>query len=381
MSRAKRRPDGRYGANITIGKNQRKYVCANSQKELDEKILQLKLKLGKGLDIAAERDTFGEWGEMWLKQKEMTVSSGMYAAYAGHFKKFAELYNIPISKLRLNDFQQIVFRLGSGEKPLSKKTLNGLKQTASQILQLAIDNRVIDYNCANAIVIPSSAKLAEKRRALTKEEQRWIRETPHRAQTAAMIMMYAGLRRGELLPLLWSDIDFERKTISFNKAVAYVNGKPQVKNCGKTDAALRTVFVPDILIDYLKEVKRETLLVCPSTKGTIITEIGWKRLWESYLKELNFRYGDFGNCVNLKVKSKYQPGGLPMVIPRITAHWLRHTFITNMFFAGISLMTAKEQAGHADIRTTSEIYTHLNDEYKERDMQGLNEYLKAQSGS
>ena len=225
-----------------------------------------------------------------------------------------------------------------------------------------------------------SAKPAEKRRALTPEEQRWIRETPHRAQTAAMIMMYAGLRRGELLPLLWSDIDFERKTISVNKAVAFVKGKPQVKNCGKTDAALRTVFVPDILIDYLKQVKRKTLLVCPSTKGTIITEIGWKRLWESYLKELNFKYGDFGSYVNLEVKSKYQPGGLPMVIPNITAHWLRHTFITNMFFAGINLMTAKEQAGHADIRTTSEIYTHLNEEYKERDMQGLNNYLKEQLG-
>lgn len=379
MSRSKRRPDGRYGANVTIGKNQHKYVCANSQKELEEKVTQLKIKLGKGLNIAAERDTFGEWGEMWLKQKKLSVSSGMYGAYAGHYKKLEELYNIPVSKLRLNDFQQIVFRLGSGEKPLSKKTLNGLKQTASQILQLAIDNRVIDYNCANAIVIPSSAKPAEKRRALTKEEQRWIRETPHRAQTAAMIMMYAGLRRGELLPLLWSDIDFDRKTISINKAVAYVNGKPQVKNCGKTDAALRTVFIPDILIDYLKGLRRDTLLVCPSTKGTIITEIGWKRLWDSYLKNLNFKYGDFGDYVNLKVKSKYQPGGLPMVIPHITAHWLRHTFITNMFFAGISLMTAKEQAGHADIRTTAEIYTHLNDEYKERDMQGLNDYLKAQS--
>lgn len=379
MARYKRRPDGRYSTRISLGNGQYKYVCARSPKELEEKIAQIKLKLGKGLDISAERDTFGEWGELWLSQKKLTVSAGMYSAYVGHFKKFVELYHIPINKVRLNDFQQIIFRLGSGEEALSKKTLNGVKQTASQILQLAIDNRVIDYNCASAIVIPASAKPAEKRRALTQDEQRWIRETPHRAQTAAMIMMYAGLRRGELLPLLWSDIDFERKTISISKAVAYVNGRPQVKNCGKTDAALRTVFIPDLLVDYLKGLPKETLLVCPSPKGTIITESGWKRLWESYLKELNFRYGDFGGYINLKAKSKFQPGGLPMVIPRITAHWLRHTFITNMFFAGISLLTAKEQSGHADIRTTSEIYTHLNDEYKERDMQGLNDYLKGLS--
>lgn len=378
MAKYKRRADGRYGVRVNLGNKQYKYVCANSPKELEEKITEVKLKLGKGLDIAAERDTFGEWGEIWLERKRMSVSAGTLGAYIGHFGKFKELYNIPITKLRLNDFQSIIFKYGSGEKPLSKKTLIGLKQTASQIIQLAIDNRVLDYNCANAIIIPATAKPSEKRRALTAEEQKWVRDTSHRAQTAAMIMMYAGLRRGELLPLTWSDINFERKTISINKAVAYVKGKPVVKNCGKTEAALRTVFVPDVLIDYLKGVKRTSMLVCPSPKGTIITEVGWKRLWDSYLKELNFRYGNFGNYVNLKVKSKFQPGGLPMVIPNITAHWLRHTFITNMFFAGISLLTAKEQAGHADIRTTSEIYTHLNEEYKERDMNNLNNFFKEQ---
>lgn len=378
MAKYKRRSDGRYGAKVSLGNGKSKYVCANSIKELEEKITEIKLKLGKGLDLTAERDTFGEWAKMWLERKKMSVSAGTLGSYIGHYKKLEELFYFPISKIRLNDFQSIIFKLGSGENPLSKKTLNGVKQAASQIMQLAVDNRVIDYNCANSIIIPATAKPPEKRRALTAEEQRWIRETPHRAQTAAMIMMYAGLRRGELLPLTWSDINFERKTISVNKAVAYVKGKPVVKNCGKTEAALRTVYVPDILIDYLRAVKRTSLLVCPSARGTIITDTGWKRLWESYLKELNFRYGDFGNYVNLKVTSKFQPGGLPMVIPNITAHWLRHTFITNMFFAGISLLTAKEQAGHADIRTTSEIYTHLSEEYKERDMNNMNKFFDEQ---
>ncbi len=378
MPRAKRRPDGRYGARVNLGNKQYKYVCANTPKELEEKVTAIKIKLGKGLDISAERDTFGEWGNIWLECKRLTVSTSMYNTYAAHLKKFEQLYNFPIANLRLNDFQSIIFNLGSGDAPLSKKTLNGIKQTASQIMQLAIENRVIDYNCANAIVIPNTAKPAEQRRALTKEEQRWIRETPHRAQTAAMIMMYAGLRRGELLPLLWSDIDLDKKAISVNKAVEYIGGKPRVKNCGKTEAALRTVFIPDVLVNYLKGLKKTSLLVCPSTQGTIITQCGWKRLWESYLKELNFRYGDFGNYVNLKVTSKYQPGGLPMVIPNITAHWLRHTFITNMYFAGVALLTAKEQAGHADIRTTAEIYTHLNDEYKAQEMQNLNQFFKEQ---
>lgn len=70
---------------------------------------------------------------------------------------------------------------------------------------------------------------------------------PHRAQTAAMIMLYAGLRRGELIPLLWSDIDLKAGTISVNKSVEFINGAPNLKSGGKTDAATRTVFMPKLL--------------------------------------------------------------------------------------------------------------------------------------
>ena len=377
MAKYKRRPDGRYGARVNLGNKQYKYVCANTAKELEEKISQLKLKVGKGLDISAERDTFDEWGQIWLRQKKMTVCDQTYRTCESRYKRLEPLYFLTIDKIRLNDLQSIFYDLSS---ELSKKTLIGLKQDISQIMELAIANRVMDYNCAKAIVIPNTAKAPKHRRALTKEEQRWIRETPHRAQTAAMIMMYAGLRRGELLALTWSDIDLEKQTISINKAVEFVDGKPQVKNCGKTDAAMRTVYIPTLLTDYLKKVEKTTLLVCPSAHGTLMTDTSWKRLWESYLKELNFRYGDFSGCIGLTVKSKFQPGGLPLVIPNITAHWLRHTFITNMYFAGVDLLTAKEQAGHSDIRTTSEIYTHLDAEFKERKMQSLNNYLNSQIG-
>lgn len=380
MARAKKRPDGRYQTRIAIGNEKYKYVSAYSQKELEQKVAEIKMQTGRGIDVAAEHDTFGEWGDVWLRNKERTVSNRSYLTCKSRYKRFEPLYCKPIVKIRLIDFQEIFYSLVSGDKPLSKKTLTGLKQDAIQIMQTAIDNRVLDYNCATAITIPSSAAPAEKRRALTKEEQHWIINTPHRAQTAAMIMMLAGLRRGELLALTWSDIDFDRKTIDVNKSVEFIGNTPHIKKGGKTEAATRKVYIPDILVDYLKKVEKKSLIVCPSAKGGYMTEEAWRRMWESYLKELNFHYGDFGNCIDknghqFMPKSKFQPGGIPMVIPRITAHWLRHTFITNMYLAGVSLLTAKDQAGHADIRITSEIYTHLDAEYKAKDMNELNKYL------
>lgn len=102
---------------------------------------------------------------------------------------------------------------------------------------------MLDYNCASAVKIPKTAEKST-RRALTEEEQSWITDTPHRAQTAAMIMMYAGLRRGELLALTWQDIDLDAHTIKVERSVSMIKGKPHIKEGGKTDAATRTVYIP-----------------------------------------------------------------------------------------------------------------------------------------
>ena len=109
-----------------------------------------------------------------------------------------------------------------------------------------------------------------------------------------------------------------------------------------------------------------------------MSDTAWKRLWESYLKELNIRYGDFKNSVlwdGDTAPSKFNPKKVPMLIPEFTAHSLRHTYITMLYKAGVDVLTAKEQAGHADISTTLAIYTHLDSEFKKKTLTKLDDYL------
>jgi integrase len=100
----------------------------------------------------------------------------------------------------------------------------------------------------------------------------------------------------------------------------------------------------------------------------------WRTMWESYLKDLNVKYGAF-----TKKMRKCRPGGVPMMIPNITPHWLRHTFATLLYLAGVDVLTARDQLGHADIKTTLGIYTHLDKIYKRKSMNKLDDYLKPQS--
>ena len=137
-----------------------------------------------------------------------------------------------LPKIRSMDIQEIIIDL-AGE--YSKSVLREIKSTARQIFQLAVDNRVIDYNPADSVKIPAQNKaMKEERRALTEEEQSWIINTLHRAQTAAMIMMFAGLRRGELVPLLWSDIDLDAGTISVTKSMSRKGNNWEMKQGAKT---------------------------------------------------------------------------------------------------------------------------------------------------
>lgn len=386
-----KRADGRLQSKVYLGDGKYKYVYASTQKELNQKIQEVKLKIGKGLDVSAERDTFGSWSQKWLKLKKTEVSNGRYGSYVCRVKNFEPLLSTPITKIRSADVQDIIIDMA--EQGYAQKTIKDARNAASQIFKLAIDNRVIDYNPASSVRLPSETPHTD-RRALTPEEQQWIVNTPHRAQRAAMIMMYAGLRRGELIPLLWTDIDLKNKTIRVDKSVEMINGKSILKEGTKTESGVRTVYIPQVLADFLAaEPRNNNMLVCPSANGKMITDSGWKRMWDSYLSELNYKYGDFSGILvpdkqdpdkmtqYKKPKSRFAPQKIPFVIPRITAHWLRHTFITLMYLAGVDVLTAKEQAGHADISTTMSIYTHLDSIHKVKQINKLDEYLSNSKAS
>lgn len=372
MARAKNktRPDGRKQAKIYLGtidgRAKYKYVYAATQKELDAKVRDVKIAVGKGLDVTAANDKFGHWRIQWLKLKSHTVSTQRYISYESLSKKLEILDNSPVTRLTITDFQNVIF----DNAHLSANTLVSLKSICKQVMQLAIDNRVIDYNPAANIKLPKCPKKT-LRRALTETEQSWIINTPDYMQTAAMLMMYAGLRRGELLALMWTDVDLDAGTINVDKAAEVLHGKFETKYFTKTEAGMRTVYIPSILTEYLKGVKRSNnLYVFPAPQGGKFYTKTWNRKWEAYIKKLNTKYGDFSNYI-------LDPGEeLPIVIPYFTAHWLRHTFITMMYLAGIDLLTAKEQAGHNDVRTTMSIYTHLDSQYKKKKMDKLDEYLK-----
>lgn len=149
------------------GKPIYKAVTGKTEEEATEKALQIKIARRKGINVTADRDTFKKWADRWLALKQGDVSAGRYDVYSYAVNKMERLWYIPIIKVSTGDVQDVINALAQSNphtgKPTAKKTLIDVKSAAKQIFQLAIEQRVIEYNPAEAVRIPRKAPQSERR--------------------------------------------------------------------------------------------------------------------------------------------------------------------------------------------------------------------------
>ena len=177
------------------------------------KAQKVRSKMGKGVSL--ESQNFHAWAKRYRDRKEAdgVGKKQVYAIdlYTRHLK---DIWNMKLEDVKTADIQDILDELAKwhdGKKPMSHKSLGQLKNTAKAIFNYAIESREIDYNPAQSVHVPMGTQ-EEPREPITEEQMRWIRETPHRAQRAAMIMLYSGLRRGEVTALTWDDVNNKNNT-------------------------------------------------------------------------------------------------------------------------------------------------------------------------
>lgn len=390
----RKQKDGRYRVRVYLGtdengKKQYKSVYGSTIAELKSKEAEVRQKVAKGYVVTSELVTWKDWKEAWIDYKSNLVTEQQMNTYKSYLKHFDTLDNYELLKLNIRDFQMIIDKLAvknpNTHKPTARKSLKEFKMTASQVFKFAIKNRVTEYNPAEYIEMPQKATKPKTRRALTREEQAMVINTPHRAQLPAMIMMLSGLRLGECLALQWCDIDLNNSTIDVHQVLRMNKNTSVIEQGAKSKQSIRTVDIPKTLVDFLKKQPTHSPfdLVVTSQKGEIFTKTAWRALWNSYMTDLNLMVynNKQGKIVGIeKKKSKFDPNGVPQVIQPFTAHYLRHTHATNLFYAGYDVLYVQHQLGHSKPETTMNIYTHFVEEKKKGSSSKLDSYLNQQIG-
>ena len=179
------------------------------------------------------------------------------------------------------------------------------------------------------------------------------RTMPEQLRILFNLAVFSGLRKGEMLALQWSDIDFENSTVSVTKAAAVVDGK-QVCKAPKTKNSRREVSIPRFLTDRLHN------LMVEQTKNKESLGAYWKgNNWlftqsDGSMMSYSTPYATFQDAID-RYNADKEPGDQ---LPHIPFHGLRHTSATLLIAAHQDVRTVSNRLGHAQASTTMNIYAH-----------------------
>lgn len=226
----------------------------------------------------------------------------------------------------------------------------------SSILNCAVTWGYIDENPASRVKPGVSPK--PKTFTLDEEEiQRFLFGLPKeklKYQLLSLIGIFTGLRRGEALALMWSDIDMEKKVFDIRYSSHLVSGREVFLSEPKTRAGIRIVPFPEFLIPMLKayqQEQRKERIKSPYWVGSIF--IDGKEVKNELLFTQSNGKPMHPNTVNNWMRKYKAKHNLPK---ELTFHGLRHTAATMMIIQGNDIGTVSKNLGHSRPSVTTDIY-------------------------
>lgn len=327
-----------------------KDVYGATKAEAERKKKAFLKQVEQGLRVAENGRTLSQWADEWLSlYKRGKVRANTYRLYSSEVERIKKYFGSrPLNAVLQSDIISFL----STRKGLSGSTVRMSEIVINAVMEAAVNNRLIPFNPCRGV--ESLKGPNGTHRALTREEIDVINKVAasgHYFARPIMIMLYAGLRRGEVSALTAEDINDER--IDVSKAIEFSCNEGKISTT-KTDAGIRTVPIFSPLRPYL--------LNLPS--GYIVTGAGGNR--EENITEGAFRCG---------MKSFISE--CRRIMPDITfqAHDLRHTFATMLYDAGVDIKTAQLWLGHSNPAITMQVYTHLSAQRKNVSKDSVERYF------
>ena len=341
----KKRADGRYQKKIKLldGTTKFLYSSASSERAAMRDFNEQMQKLEQEhKDLSLFTNIADKWSEEHFPKLQNNTLK-MYRAGLKEVKTyFNSSYIEAIKPLHINQYIEFLTKKG-----YAAKTIKGRMLILNLIFKYAILLEYITSNPCQYITVPKGLPKNKRSPASPDEANKIIANVEKDFGLLAYFLLFTGCRRGEALAITPSDINLENKTVSINKTVEWIGSRPQIKNSPKTDAGNREIPLTNKLIALIKPLMHQKYIF-QNSKGELLNNSQVTRGWEKYQKETGIQS---------------------------TPHQLRHSYQTMLFDAGIDIKTAQKWLGHADIKTTLDIYTHLSENRLSQSTEKLLNYI------
>lgn len=274
-------PDGRWEARITDGythegKQHWKTFSGKKQSVVIQKLNDYKKNRDKFNNDNIVKYSVSEWLNIWYDTYVTNnVRNLTRSSYEGIIKNHLVPYigNINLIDLKKADIEKMYNELLlNGRKDntkggLSVKTVRNIHLVLHKALQEAFEREYIEKNPASIAKVPTMKSLNIQKKEIqvySKDEQTKLINVSKEDKiygTVVIFALYTGMRKGEILGLQWSDIDFENKTIKINKQLtrlknydsnAETKTKLDIQYDTKTSNSTRIIPMSDSLENILK---------------------------------------------------------------------------------------------------------------------------------
>lgn len=314
-----------------------------------EKMVQEFGALVKTGKVSRKTDTtISEYAAAWLKTKAIYTNNTQR-----QYSDIIRYYITPtIGNVRLCELSKIHFQQLIAANSQHPRTCQLIRRTVLQIAESAVDDHLLSETVLRPLRAVQLPKYARKeRRVLTDAEKAAIfaADLTPMQKCFVFLLYYCGLRRGEALGMTAADVDLKRLQARVCRSVEFVGNSSSTKP-PKSQKGFRTVPIASpfaaFLADYLPTVPGGYLI--HNADGGIMTQSGFRRMWESITKKLNRAAGGTDHI---------------MVIDGLTPHIFRHNFCSELCYQVPALSTKKIAAimGH-DESMTIQVYSHLLEE-------------------
>lgn len=178
----------------------------------------------------------------------------------------------------------------------------------------------------------------------------YLEDEPLQYKVIFTLLIFTGMRRGELLGLEWQDIDFKNAVITINRTLQYVVEKGIYTDDTKTEQSKRSIKLPESIMGLISEYKIEQAALCQ--------ELGdaWSADWFEHPRLFTGWNGKpMGpNSPYKRLQSILKNRGLR----KVSLHSLRHTSATLLINQGVNIRAVSGRLGHSQTSTTMNIYAH-----------------------
>jgi integrase len=360
----KQRSRGSYQVAIYLGfdangrQQYHRETVRGTKKDAQVRLAELLNRLHRGEAVKASKTTLGGYLDEWLESyAKANVSPKTYERYEELVRLTIKPHagNIVLDHLQPIQLQRLYSTLlqsgrkkkaKSGKTGLSARTVLHVHRLLHQALKRAVKWQLLFRNPCDAVEPPRPE--SHEMRTLNAAESAWLLEAvlQTRLYPGILLGISTGLRRGEVLGMRWSDIDFISKKLIVNQAIEKTNAGIRFKQ-PKTKRSRRQVALPEFAVSALREFRArqdeerklygtdyaDHNLVCARPDGSPMDPDVYSSDVIDFMKKIG--------------------------LAGVSFHKLRHGYATHLLAQNVHPKVVQELLGHSSIAITMDLYSHI----------------------